>query len=184
MELVGGCLLALMVVYAAKGIQAGRLDGAADLEPFTEAAADRRRHRLLAGEQGHRMRHLATLGGQAHRMVRAIRKLHESHGVVFHLENSATEIGEGGLTLKNGGSLAADIVAVHPPFPASAFKATAGLDELALLERARYIAAALAACLPPSYPDAIDVLPGSLGPQHESEELIGGGMGPSFTWHT
>ncbi len=41
-----------------------------------------------------------------------IRKLHESHGVVFHLENSATEIGEGGLTLKNGGSLAADIVAI------------------------------------------------------------------------
>lgn len=41
-----------------------------------------------------------------------IRKLHESHGVVFHLENSATEIGQGGLTLKNGGTLAADIVAI------------------------------------------------------------------------
>jgi apoptosis-inducing factor 3 len=41
-----------------------------------------------------------------------IRKLHESHGVVFHLENSATEIGERGLTLKDGGSLDADIVAI------------------------------------------------------------------------
>ncbi|MGJ0506683.1 MAG: FAD-dependent oxidoreductase [Methylocystis sp.] len=41
-----------------------------------------------------------------------IRRLHESHGVVFHLENSATEIGDGGLTLKDGGSLAADIVAI------------------------------------------------------------------------
>lgn len=41
-----------------------------------------------------------------------IRQLHERHGVVFHLENSATEIGEGGLTLKNGGSVPADVVAI------------------------------------------------------------------------
>lgn len=41
-----------------------------------------------------------------------IRALHESHGVVFHLENSATEIRPDGLTLKDGGGLAADIVAI------------------------------------------------------------------------
>ena len=34
-----------------------------------------------------------------------VRKLHESHGVVFHLENTATEIGEGGLTLKSGANV-------------------------------------------------------------------------------
>lgn len=44
-------------------------------------------------------------------------------------------------------------------------KATAGLDHLELLARAKHIASALIACLPPSYPDAIDVLLRSLGPQ-------------------
>jgi NADPH-dependent 2,4-dienoyl-CoA reductase/sulfur reductase-like enzyme/nitrite reductase/ring-hydroxylating ferredoxin subunit len=41
-----------------------------------------------------------------------IRRLHESHGVVFHLGTTATEIGEAGLTLANGEALAADIVVV------------------------------------------------------------------------
>jgi apoptosis-inducing factor 3 len=41
-----------------------------------------------------------------------IRNLHESHGVVFHLENGATEIGERGLALKTGGTLEVDIVAI------------------------------------------------------------------------
>jgi len=41
-----------------------------------------------------------------------VRKLHEDHGVVFHLEDTATEIGEGGLTLKSGGALAADVVVI------------------------------------------------------------------------
>jgi NADPH-dependent 2,4-dienoyl-CoA reductase/sulfur reductase-like enzyme/nitrite reductase/ring-hydroxylating ferredoxin subunit len=41
-----------------------------------------------------------------------IRRLHESHGVVFHLEDTATEIGADALTLKSGGSLAADVVAI------------------------------------------------------------------------
>jgi NADPH-dependent 2,4-dienoyl-CoA reductase/sulfur reductase-like enzyme len=41
-----------------------------------------------------------------------IRRLHEDHGVVFHLEDTATEIAAGGLTLKSGGTLAADVVVI------------------------------------------------------------------------
>jgi len=41
-----------------------------------------------------------------------VRTLHEEHGVVFHLENSINAIGDTGVTLKNGGSLAADLVVV------------------------------------------------------------------------
>ena len=41
-----------------------------------------------------------------------IRALHEEHGVKFHLENSVTAIGDADVTLKNGGTLAADLVVV------------------------------------------------------------------------
>lgn len=41
-----------------------------------------------------------------------VRKLHEAHGVVFHLEDTAAEIGEGALALKSGGTVAADIVVI------------------------------------------------------------------------
>lgn len=41
-----------------------------------------------------------------------VQKLHEAQGVVFHLEDTATEIGEGGLTLGKGGALAADFVVI------------------------------------------------------------------------
>jgi NADPH-dependent 2,4-dienoyl-CoA reductase/sulfur reductase-like enzyme/nitrite reductase/ring-hydroxylating ferredoxin subunit len=58
-----------------------------------------------------------------------VRRLHESHGVVFHLENTATEIGPGGLTLKNGGALAADIVAIGVGVrPNTALAEAAGLS--------------------------------------------------------
>ncbi len=78
--------------------------------------------------------------------------------------------------------LSADVARVHPEFPARAFvaRACAGLEELALLDRARKIADALAECLPPSYPDAIEVLMRSLGPEHATEELLGLGMAPFF----
>lgn len=78
--------------------------------------------------------------------------------------------------------LAADITKVHPTFPTRAFvkQASAGLDELELLDRGRHIAAALAAQLPSSYPEAIDVLLRSLGEEHENDELLGGGMAPFF----
>jgi 3-methyladenine DNA glycosylase AlkC len=78
--------------------------------------------------------------------------------------------------------LAGDIARVHPAFPSRRFvrQACAGLDDLELLDRGRHIARALAAHLPASYPEAIDVLLRSLGPEHQSDELVGAGMAPFF----
>ncbi len=77
-------------------------------------------------------------------------------------------------------SIAHDLRGAHPAFPERAFvdDAVAGLDQLELLERGRHIAAALARHLPPAYPEAIDVLLRSLGPEHATDELVGGGMAP------
>ena len=41
-----------------------------------------------------------------------IRALHEEHGVIFHLENSVTAIDNKHVTLKNGGTLDADLVVI------------------------------------------------------------------------
>src|SRR6476469_6562729 len=41
-----------------------------------------------------------------------VRKLHEEHGVIFHLENSATSINAKSVSLKIGGTLGADLVVV------------------------------------------------------------------------
>ena len=78
--------------------------------------------------------------------------------------------------------LAAEIALVEPGFPSRAFikQATASLDELELLDRGKQIAVALGEHLPPSYPDAIEVLLRSLGPEHATDELVGGGMAPFF----
>ncbi len=78
--------------------------------------------------------------------------------------------------------LGAEIARVEPGFPLPAFirQATAGLDELELLDRGKHIAVALGEHLPPSYPAAIDVLLRSLGPAHATEELLGLGMAPFF----
>lgn len=78
--------------------------------------------------------------------------------------------------------LAGDLVRVHPSFPERAFvrNACAGLEELALLDRGKHIASALAKHLPQSYDDAVDVLLRSLGPEHATDELIGVGMEPFF----
>jgi hypothetical protein len=53
--------------------------------------------------------------------------------------------------------LAAEIARVEPGFPSRLFveQATAGLDELELIDRGKHIAAALGEHLPPAYPDAI-----------------------------
>jgi NADPH-dependent 2,4-dienoyl-CoA reductase/sulfur reductase-like enzyme/nitrite reductase/ring-hydroxylating ferredoxin subunit len=39
-----------------------------------------------------------------------VRKLHEEHGVTFHLEDTASAIGERDVTLKSGGTIGADLV--------------------------------------------------------------------------
>jgi NADPH-dependent 2,4-dienoyl-CoA reductase/sulfur reductase-like enzyme/nitrite reductase/ring-hydroxylating ferredoxin subunit len=41
-----------------------------------------------------------------------VRKLHEEHGVVFHLEDGVTAIAQDNVTLKSGGTLPADLVVV------------------------------------------------------------------------
>lgn len=80
------------------------------------------------------------------------------------------------------GKLAADLVRVQPSFPTRAFvkHATSGLEELELLDRGKHIMNALAKHLPRAYPDAIEVLLASLGPEHATDELVGVGMAPFF----
>ena len=78
--------------------------------------------------------------------------------------------------------LAGDIERVHPAFPSRAFirDATKGLDLLELLDRGKHITRALEKHLPASYPDAIDILLRSLGPEHATDELLGVGMAPFY----
>ena len=78
--------------------------------------------------------------------------------------------------------LADTIAAVHPRFSRDAFVKDAGkgLERLELLDRARHIAGALSRHLPRAYPDAVDILLRSLGPEHASDELVGVGMAPFF----
>jgi len=78
--------------------------------------------------------------------------------------------------------IAASIERIHPDFPSKRFVADAcrGLDELELLDRARKIADALHAHLPPRYPEAVEILLRSLGAEHATDELQGVGMAPFF----
>ena len=78
--------------------------------------------------------------------------------------------------------LAGDIERVHPTFPSRAFirDATKGLETKELLDRGKHITHALEKHLPASYPDAIDILLRSLGPEHATDELIGVGMAPFY----
>lgn len=78
--------------------------------------------------------------------------------------------------------LASDVARVYPAFPVRDFvrQACRGLDDLELLDRGRHISRALGDHLPAAYPEAIDVLRRSLGPEHQSDELVGAGMAPFF----
>jgi 3-methyladenine DNA glycosylase AlkC len=78
--------------------------------------------------------------------------------------------------------LAQDIERVAPSFSSLSFirAATTGLADLELIDRGKHIAHALAAHLPPRYPDAIQILLRSLGPEHSSDELKGAGMAPFY----
>lgn len=78
--------------------------------------------------------------------------------------------------------LARDIAAVHPEFPTRSFVTSAcrGLDALELLDRSRHISRVLGEHLPAAFPDAIGILLRSLGPELETDELLGVGMAPFF----
>lgn len=83
--------------------------------------------------------------------------------------------------------LADDVAGAHPAFPRAAFvkDAGSGLSPLELLDRGRHIARALARHLPPAYPEAVEVLLRSLGPELEGDENLGAGMAPFFYYpHT
>jgi 3-methyladenine DNA glycosylase AlkC len=72
--------------------------------------------------------------------------------------------------------IAAMIERVHPVFASRAFVAQAldGYEALGLLPRARQIARAMAAHLPPDYPEALDVVLRSIGPP--AAATMGNGM--------
>ena len=78
--------------------------------------------------------------------------------------------------------LASDLARVDAAFPARAFvrQASAGLERLELLQRAKQIAHALRDHLPAEYAQAVSVLLRSLGPAHASDELVGAGMAPFY----
>jgi len=78
--------------------------------------------------------------------------------------------------------LANDVGRCDPRFAVDVFasEASSGLEAMELMERAKHIAKMLARHLPESYPEALDVLLRSLGPEHASEELIGAGMAPFY----
>jgi 3-methyladenine DNA glycosylase AlkC len=76
--------------------------------------------------------------------------------------------------------LAETIVSVHPTFPAEAFLVDAldGYAPLALLDRGRQVARALARHLPQDFETAADIVIASLGPKLERTE--NNGMAPFF----
>ena len=78
--------------------------------------------------------------------------------------------------------IADDLQGVAPDFPSTAFvaDACAGLEALELMARGRHLAEALARHLPPSYPEALDLVLRSLGPEHARQELVGAGMAPFY----
>ena len=78
--------------------------------------------------------------------------------------------------------LAGDIERVLASFPSRAFirDASGGFEDLVLVDRGKLISRALEKHLPPGYPDAIDILLRSLGPEHTTDELIGVGMAPFY----
>ena len=45
-------------------------------------------------------------------LARFVKGFHEEHGVVFHLEDTATAIGEHDVSLKSGGTLSADLIVI------------------------------------------------------------------------
>lgn len=78
--------------------------------------------------------------------------------------------------------LGEDLARAYPEFPQKKFVqiSRTGLEEKELLDRGRHLAESLGACLPPAYPQALQILLGSLGPEHPTEELKGVGLAPFY----
>jgi len=78
--------------------------------------------------------------------------------------------------------LAADLARIEPSFPSRSFirVASAALDQLELLDRGKHISRALSTHLPKDYPAAVEVLLRSLGPEYDTDELVGAGMAPFY----
>jgi apoptosis-inducing factor 3 len=77
------------------GLEAAAALRAREIEVHVAAPERRPLERVLGAEYGD-----------------TIKALHEEHGVVFHLEDSVSEIAKREVTLKSGGKLAADLVVV------------------------------------------------------------------------
>jgi NADPH-dependent 2,4-dienoyl-CoA reductase/sulfur reductase-like enzyme len=77
------------------GLEAAAALRARDIEVHVAAPERRPLERILGAEYGD--------------MIKA---LHEEHGVIFHLEDTVSEIAGPGVTLKGGGKLRADLVVV------------------------------------------------------------------------
>lgn len=78
------------------------------------------------------------------------------------------------------GLISVSLKGVYPDFPVRRFKklATDSLEELALTERAKLIADAMAACLPEDIVVASNIVVSSLGPELDQTE--GNGLAPFF----
>jgi 3-methyladenine DNA glycosylase AlkC len=68
--------------------------------------------------------------------------------------------------------IAHQLAGAEPSFPREAFlaEASAGLDRLELMDRARWIAAAMRAALPDDFERAVDVIVRALGPERQGTE--------------
>ena len=115
-------------------------------------------------------------------LVGVLRKDQGRQRVLYGATDQGADNGEDPISPALVRQLAAAVVRVHSRFPVRAFvkQACAGIAELELLDRGRHIARALGTHLPELYPEAIEVLLRSLGPEHASEELVGAGLAPFF----
>ena len=76
--------------------------------------------------------------------------------------------------------IAGAVAAVHPAFARAAFVADAlrGLSSKELLARGAHVAGALRRHLPEGYPEAVEILVRSLGPELDAPDVSGQGMTP------
>jgi NADPH-dependent 2,4-dienoyl-CoA reductase/sulfur reductase-like enzyme len=93
--LANGARRAVVIGASFIGLEAGAALRARKVEVHVVAPEQRPMERVLGADLGD-----------------FIRKLHEEHGVIFHLEDTVTAINGEHLTLKSGGSLQADLVVV------------------------------------------------------------------------